>query len=155
MIAVLAVIGYLLAQRVGINALAGLCVSPLLWGGAVYLWGWRVGRELAFPLAFLAFGLALYRGLLDTVGLGLQTVTAVGSGAMAEVLNLGVVRDGLVLRSDTFAFIVAEACSGMSSLVSLLALAALWTYIARGGLLGKIGVSPACCRWSFWPTPLG
>src|SRR5215216_5988106 len=46
---------YLAAQRMSIHALAGVAVSPLLWGAAVYLWGWRTGRVLAFPLAFLVF----------------------------------------------------------------------------------------------------
>jgi exosortase/archaeosortase family protein len=50
------------------------------------------------------------------------------------------VRDGLILSSDRFAFIVADTCSGMSSLVSLLALAALWVYAARGTLTGRMAV---------------
>jgi exosortase len=131
---------YLLAQRIGINALAGVAVSPLLWGIVVYLWGWRAGRVLAFPLGFLAFGLGLYRGLLDSVGFAMQGVTAVGAAAMARVLGVAVARDGLVLRSDQFAFVVAEACSGMSSLVSLLALAMLWTYVCRGALGARLAV---------------
>ncbi len=123
---------YLLGQRAGVNAVAGLAVIPLLWGAAVYLWGWGVGRVALFPLAFLAFGLGLYRGLLSSVGFVLQEITARGSGLLATLVGLDVARDGLVLYSEQFAFIVAEACSGMSSLLSLLALAALWTHLARG-----------------------
>jgi exosortase len=139
-ITVLAVIAYLLAHRMGINALAGIAVIPILWGTAVYVWGWRVGRELAFPLGFLVFGLGVYRGLLDTLGLGLQGVTAVGAGAFASAIGVPVIRDGLVLRSDAFAFIVAEACSGMSSLLSMLALAALWTFVAQGRVASRVAV---------------
>jgi exosortase len=139
-IALAALGAYLLAHRIGINALAGIAVVPLLWGTAVYLWGWRTGRELAFPIGFLVFGLGVYRGLLDTVGLALQGITAVGAGTFAAALGIPVVRDGLVLRSDQFAFIVAEACSGMSSLLSLLALAALWTFVAQGKLAARAAV---------------
>jgi exosortase len=131
---------YLLAERIGIHALAGLAVPPLLIGAAVYLWGWAAGRALAFPLGFLVFGLGLYRGLLDTVGFALQGMTAAGAWALARGIGLDVVRDGLVLSSDRFAFVVAEPCSGMSSLVSLLALAALWTYLTRGSMPSRIGV---------------
>jgi exosortase len=139
-ITILAILAYLLAHRIGINALAGIAVIPILWGGALYLWGWRVGRELAFPLAFLVFGLGVYRGLLDTLGLALQSVTAVGAGAFASAIGVPVIRDGLVLRSDAFAFIVAEACSGMSSLLSMLALAALWTFVAQGRVASRVAV---------------
>lgn len=129
---------YLASERLSIHAVAGLAVSPLLLGGAVYLWGWRAGRVLAFPFGFLAFGLGVYRGLLDTVGFALQSITAIAAYAIAHTAGVAVVRDGLVLSSDHFAFIVADTCSGMSSLVSLLALAALWVYAARGGLPNRL-----------------
>lgn len=137
-IAALAV--YLAAERVQIHALAGIAVSPLLWGGAVYLGGWRLGRELAFPIGFLAFGLGLFRGLLDSVGFALQGITATGAATLARFLGVPVVHEGLLLSSDRFTFVVAETCSGMSSLVSLLALAALWTYVAHGRLSARAGV---------------
>jgi exosortase len=131
---------YLLGHRAGINALAGLAVVPLLWGMVVFLGGWGAARVLAFPIGFLAFGLALYRGLLDSVGFALQGITAVGAAGMAGVLGVPVIRDGLVLYNDQFAFVVAQPCSGMSSLVSLLALASLWVHLARGNRLGRLAV---------------
>lgn len=131
---------YLAGERIGIHAVSGLAVSPLLFGAVVFLWGWRAGRVLAFPIGFLAFGLGVFRGLLDSVGFALQTITAAGATALAQTIGVGVVRDGLVLSSNHFAFIVAETCSGMSSLVSLLALAALWTYAARGSLPRRLVV---------------
>src|SRR5215472_10931187 len=137
---VLSLLALLGAERMGIHALAGIAVSPLLLGAAVYLWGWPAARILAFPFGFLAFGLGVYRGLLDTVGFALQGITAVAAAGIAHVAGIAVVRDGLVLSSDRFAFIVADTCSGMSSLVSLLALAALWTYAARGSLPGRLVV---------------
>jgi exosortase len=112
----------------------------LLLGAAIYLWGWHAGRVLAFPLGFLVFGLGVFRGLLDTVGFAMQGITALGAGTFARIIGLPVTRDGLVLSSDRFAFIVAEPCSGMSSLVSLLALAALWTYVAQGSMTARAAV---------------
>jgi exosortase len=139
-IVVLSLVVYLAAQRMGIHALAGVAISPLLFGAAVYLWGWAAGRVLAFPIGFLIFGLGVFRGLLDTVGFALQGITALGAGTLAQAIGLPVTRDGLVLSSDRFAFIVAEPCSGMSSLVSLLALSALWTYVARGSMTARAAV---------------
>jgi exosortase len=130
----------ILGERLGIHALSGLAISPLLYGAAVYLWGWRMGRVLAFPFFFLAFGLGVFRGLLDSVGFALQGITAFGAGTLAPLIGVPVARDGLVLSSDRFAFVVADTCSGMSSLVSLLALAALWVYAARGSSTGRVAV---------------
>jgi exosortase len=140
LVAAIAVIAFVIAERVGINAIAGLAVSPLLWGMTLYLFGRRVARELAFPIAFLAFGLAPYRGLLDNVGFALQVVTAQGAGSLATVLRLPVTLDGLVLHLPAFAFVVAEACSGMSSLLSLLALSSLWISLADATVPARIAV---------------
>lgn len=129
---------YLLAHRLGINALAGLAVSPLLWGIAIYLWGWALARALAFPIGFLAFGLALYRPLLGGVGFRLQEVTALGAAALAHAVGLPVMQDGFILYGGGFAFAVAEACSGLSSLLALLALAALWTYLVPTAWPGRL-----------------
>ena len=137
---VLSLMAYLGAERMGIHALAGIAVSPLLFGAAVYLWGWQTGRVLAFPFGFLVFGLGVFRGLLDTVGFALQGFTAFGAASLTNLVGVPVARDGLVLSSDRFAFVVAEPCSGMSSLVSLLALATLWTYAARGSLTSRAAV---------------
>jgi exosortase len=131
---------YLVAQRVGINAVAGWAVVPLLWGVVVFLWGWAAGRGLAFPIGFLAFGLGVYRGLLDTLGFALQKITAYGAAAMGQALGVAVARDGLTLKGANFEFIVAQACSGMSSLLSLLALASLWIYFARGTLPARVAI---------------
>jgi exosortase len=139
-IAASAIVISILGERIGIHAISGLAVSPLLFGAAVFLWGWRAGGVLAFPIGFLAFGLGVFRGLLDTVGFTLQGITAFGAGTLAPLVGVPVIRDGLVLSSDRFAFIVADTCSGMSSLVSLLALAALWVYAARGSLTGRMAV---------------
>src|SRR5207249_11892536 len=93
---------------------------------------------------FLVFGLGLYRGLLSSVGFILQDATAGGAVWAGQHVGLNVVRDGLVLHSTAaspaYAFVVAQACSGMSSLLSLLALAALWMYATRGSLRGRMAV---------------
>ncbi|MBV9172329.1 MAG: exosortase/archaeosortase family protein [Chloroflexi bacterium] len=134
----------LVSQRTGIHNLAGIAVTPLLIGVAAYLWGWRAARAIAFPSAFLIFGLGLYRGLLNSVGFALQDVTAFGAAWAGRLIGLDVMRDGLVLHSTSatpeYAFVVAEACSGMSSLLSLLALAAIWVYATRGPLVGRAAV---------------
>jgi exosortase len=131
---------YLFTSRIGIRALAGLAVIPLLWGIVAYLWGWGAARVLAFPIGFLVFGLGLYRGLLYTVGFAMQEITAVGASTLARTLGTAVERDGLTLTSDRFQFVVAEPCSGMSSLLSLLALSAVWTYVANGTLPARLAV---------------
>jgi exosortase len=141
-IVICAILLLLISRRTGINALGGLSISPLLFGVAMYLWGRAAAQVLAFPAVFLAFGLGLYRGLLNSLGFALQDITARGAVLSGQAVGLNVVRDGLVLHSGSaspqFAFVVAQTCSGMSSLLSLLALAALWMYATRGSIAGRL-----------------
>jgi exosortase len=139
-----AILMLLVSRRTGINALGGVAVTPLIIGMAVYFWGWSAGRALAFPSMFLIFGLGLYRGLLNSAGFALQDLTARGAAWGGHAIGLNVVRDGLLLHSATnspeYAFVVAQTCSGMSSLLSLLSLAALWIYVTRGPVAGKMAI---------------
>lgn len=137
-VVVLALAAYVVGYRVAINALAGAAIGPLLFGVTAYAWGWRSARLLAFPIGYVAFGFALYRGLLDSAGFAMQGATAALAAPIAQSLGVAVVGDGLVLRLGEFAFIVSEACSGMSSLVSLLALGALWAHLCEAPLWKRI-----------------
>ena len=137
----------LVSRRTGINVLAGVAVTPLLVGVAAVTCGRLVGRARGcLPAAFLVFGLGLYRGLLNSVGFALQDVTATGRPSPRNCWVLNLIRDGLVLQSAAtppeYAFVVAQACSGMSSLLALLTLAALFIYATTGPVLGKTGVLP-------------
>jgi exosortase len=136
-VVVVAVGTYVIAERVGINAVAGLAIPPMLWGMVLYVRGWTAAKTLALPIGYLAFGLGLYRGLLDNVGFALQGITASAAALGASALQLGVSQDGFVLRGSDFAFVVSQPCSGMSSLVSLLALSTLWVSLASGGLVAR------------------
>lgn len=121
-----------LAQRLGVHALAGIAASPLLWGVAIALFGWQVARQVAFPVWFLAIALGAYTGIVHPIAFALQSFTASASAAAANLVGLPIIREGLVLRGGAFAFVVAEACSGMNSLLSLLALTAVWIYLGHG-----------------------
>jgi exosortase len=140
-IVLFAVLLTLLSRRTEINNLGGIAVTPLIIGMVVYLWGWRAGRVVTFPATFLIFGLGLYRGLLNSLGFTLQDVTATGAAFAGRLVGLDVVRDGLTLHAATnppqWAFVVAQSCSGMNSLLSLLSLAAVLLFVAVGPLANR------------------
>jgi exosortase len=74
------------------------------------------------------------------VGFALQEATATGATWISRTLGLPVVRAGLVLRGPDFAFIVAEECSGMNSLLALLGLSLAWLAMVRGRIGPRLGV---------------
>jgi exosortase len=79
----------------------------------------------ALPAILLAGAMSLYRGLLNSVGFALQLLTAQGAAATTSTLGLPVRRSGVDLFAPGTHLVVAQACSGMDSLLALLCLATL------------------------------
>jgi len=120
--------------RAGVHAVEGASFVVTALGVVAYLYGVATARRAAFPIAFLAFGLCLYRGLLVSVGFFLQNLTARLSARAAALFGVTVHRVGVDLFAGKFHFVVAEACSGMSSLLALLCLGTAMVGLAQSSL---------------------
>lgn len=92
-------------------------------GTVLFLWGWAHLRALAFPIAFLLLMIPLPAILFNQIAFPLQLFASqVGAGAL-ETAGVPVLREGNVLVLPRTTLEVAEACSGIRSLVSLITLA--------------------------------
>jgi exosortase len=88
-------------------------------------------HALAFPLAFLLFMIPLPAILLNTITLPLQLLATQVSTFALQLGHLPVYREGNIIYLPHATLEVAEACSGLRSLVSLLALAVVLAYITQ------------------------
>ena len=120
--------------RSSIRAIGGASFAVTFLGAIAYLYGLKTARLVLFPIAFLNVGLSLYRGLFQPLGFSLQSLTARYSAQTASLLGVPVRRDGLDLFVGNFHFVVAEACSGMNSLLALLCLGTLIVGLAQSSL---------------------
>jgi len=111
---------YWASARTGVRMLAGLTFPIILAGivGAVY--GMRILRIVAAPIAMLVFAIPFPEHAIGMVAMPMQQVSAVVAGIAAPLLGLPVVREGIILSLRGFDFVVAQECSGMHSLVALL-----------------------------------
>jgi exosortase len=112
-------------------------------GIVLFLFGWRRLRVLAFPLAFLLLMIPLPAIVFNQIAFPLQlTASRVGEFAMTAA-HVPVLREGNVLILANTTLEVAEACSGIRSLVSLLTLGIVFGYFAdsRGWVRTLIALS--------------
>ena len=72
--------------------------------------------------------------LFNAVAFPLQGLAAQNATWMLDLLGVPVLRDGNVIHLSHISLGVAEACSGIRSLISLLALAVAWAYLTLPGL---------------------
>jgi exosortase len=118
-------VGYA-AQQTRISIAAMLL---FLWGVLMLAGGRRWGRAAVFPLGFML--LAVPVSFVDSLGFSLRLVVTDNAYALAQRFGISLVRNGTQLFSPDgrFQYDVAAACSGIRSLVALLALALLVGYI--------------------------
>lgn len=91
-------------------------------------------RVLWFPLAFLFFMIPLPAILFNSFALPLQALAAENATWALDKLGIPVLRDGNVIHLSHITLGVTEACSGIRSLISLLALAVAWGYLTLPGV---------------------
>jgi exosortase len=107
----------------------------LLIAGLVWTWfGTSMLRRLAFPIAFLVFGAPTFPVLVNQLSFRLKTIAAFGSILLAQAMGVSVVRQGMDLYLPTGVMTIEGACSGLNSLIALMALGALFAYLGTGAV---------------------
>ena len=103
----------------------------LLFGLILYLAGWQWARALWFPCVFLLFMIPL-NFLEPYLSFPLRLFVASLSTNLLSVVGLDVYQDGTGIYSRSGRFLpldVADPCSGIRSLVALMALTSLYGYV--------------------------
>lgn len=100
------------------------------WGVLRLAGGRRWGDATLFPLGFMLLAIPL--NVLDSAGFWLRLWVIDASSAIAHAAGIGVIRSGtlLIAADGHYNYDVAAACSGVRSLMALVALALLLGYLS-------------------------
>jgi exosortase len=121
---VVASVVLLLAGLLGAELfLTRISLVGVLAGIVLFVWGREHFRVLAFPIAFLLLMVPLPAILFNQVAFPLQLLASRAGEAVISVAGIPVLREGNVLQLPSQTLEIAEACSGIRSLVSLIMLA--------------------------------
>ena len=133
MLVVLGSLGLLFLGSLGAELfLARISIIGTICGLIIYFAGWALLRAISFPLAFLLFAIPLPALIYNEIVFPLQGIASRFATGFLEMLNLfPIMREGNVLIMPGMRLEVVEACSGIRSLMSLLALAAGYGYLAE------------------------
>jgi exosortase len=110
----------------------------LIAGLVIYFLGWRRFRASLFPWAFLFFMIPIPVIIFNQVAFPLQFMAARLASDLLALLGIPVLRDGNIIQLPTMTLEVAEACSGIRSLMSLGALAVIYGYFLETRYLSRI-----------------
>jgi exosortase len=120
------------------RVLGALSLIIILGGLLLAIWGTRAFRTLLFPWVFLLFMVPFW--FIQDIAYRLQYLSVNWGSAIASVLGLPIVTSGNEIHLGSIAFTVGIVCSGINTLVALLALAAVYAYILKGPSGARYGL---------------
>jgi exosortase len=124
---------YLLSYAGGIAFPARAAMVFSLFGLVWFCLGSEIIRILAFPILFLLFMVPVPYSFLSLVSMPLQLMATRVSATLIEYCSIPVYREGNMLYFVRTQLEVAEACSGIRSIMSLTMLSLVFCYFSREG----------------------
>jgi exosortase len=109
--------------------LSRLSLLIALAGMIVLFLGWRFFLALLFPWAFLLLMIPIPAIIFNQLTFPLQKLASVIASTTLPWMGVPVLREGNVIILPAMALEVAEACSGIRSLMSLATLALIYGYL--------------------------
>lgn len=130
---------HLLAYFFEINFVSGFTLIAVLFGLALYLYGPSVTRKTAFPIIFLVFAVPLPQVMIISISFKMKMMAAQAATGIINLMGIHAIRDGSIvyLKPET-SLTIGSPCSGLSSLIALTALGALYAYLVKMSTARKI-----------------
>ena len=129
LLVVLGSIATLIAGILGAELfLSRIAIVGVIAGSILFVLGWQHLRVLAFPVAFLLLMIPIPAIIFNQIAFPLQLIASQFGEAALYAFSIPVLREGNVMILANTTLEVAEACSGIRSLVSLLTLGIVYGY---------------------------
>jgi len=104
----------------------------VVFGGIIlFLLGNDFFKTLLFPIIFLIFMIPIPSILMDRITFPMQLFASKVAANTLYLIGIPVLREGNVMLLANTSLEVAEACSGIRSLISLLALSIVFAYLSQ------------------------
>lgn len=124
---------HLVGVVLDVSGPSSVSLIVMIVGLCLYFHGAALVRTLAFPLAYMVFMVPIPGGIIDRICLPMQLFAGRSTAVLLRLCQIPVTQAGVSLTvgvEDPFQFSVAEQCSGMSSLVALVGVSAVFAYIS-------------------------
>jgi exosortase len=131
-------LGVLLVGQLGAELFLARVSLLVLGAGLIVLFlGWNFLSALSFPLAFLLLMIPIPTIIFNQITFPLQLLASKVAAATLPLFSVPILREGNVIILPSMALEVAEACSGIRSLMSLVTLAIIYGYLMEKRVAGR------------------
>ncbi len=133
----LGLVMYLVGYLSGESFTMRVSMLFVLAGAILFAYGAPLFRTISFPFAYLIFMIPLPYLIYDSIAFPLKLFVSRISVDALSSLGVLVVRDGNIIHLTDITLEVADACSGIRSIVSLLALSTALAYLTQNGWIKR------------------
>jgi len=113
-----------------IHFTSGLSFVVILTGITFFIFGNKLGIKLLFPLLFLLSMVPMPLSAVADLTLNLKLFAARCTMSIIDLLGIPAVQDGSRINFSNSSVLVADACSGLKSLIALISFGALFAYVS-------------------------
>ncbi|MBN1841420.1 MAG: exosortase [Deltaproteobacteria bacterium] len=103
----------------------------VLLGLVMFVGGWELGKNLSLPIGYMIFMIPLPAIIWNKIAFPLKLFATTISVSFMHFLAISAYREGNVIHLANTSLEVVDACSGLRSLTSLLALSAAFALISH------------------------
>lgn len=129
---------YLVSYTGSVTFVARLMMVFSLYGLILFTLGKKFFNTLRFPLFFLIFLVPVPESIVNEIALPLQLFATTVSAYLLKALAISVYQEGNLLYFTQTQLEVAQACSGIRSIVSLGMISVIFAYMSEELLWSKI-----------------
>jgi exosortase len=123
-----AVLVHLVSTVWDVGFASGFMLIPLIIGLVLLFFGKDYLKELWFPIALIAFMVPAPEAVIAGTSFRLKLFAAQVSTMIVNGLGVQAIREGSLIRTAHASLMVEDPCSGIRSLIALIALGALMAY---------------------------
>jgi exosortase A len=113
-------------------------ILVVLGGVILFLLGREFFKTLLFPIVFLIFMIPIPSVLMDRITFPMQLFASKVAAKSLYLVGIPALREGNIILLANTSLEVAEACSGIRSLISLLALSVVFAYFSQKTILKRV-----------------
>ena len=135
---ILGILFYIISSMFRVYFTAGFSMLIVLWGLILHFYGPEVLRKILFPVFFLVFMMPLPSVAIVNISFNMKIFAAEIAERILTHMGLEAVRDGSLIKMQHAYVIVDDVCSGLRSLISLMALGSIFAYWMKGRVCKRL-----------------
>jgi exosortase len=122
---------FVIARITGILEIEAFLMYGAVISGAYLLFGGAVMRAIWFPLVYLAFALPPPDTVVAFVTQPIKIAISTWAVSLLQLLGYPIASSGVTIQIAQYQLLVAAACAGLNSIVTLTALCVFYVYLRR------------------------